>query len=305
MSLLVRISVVMTVFFALGLAAAAQDTPSEAETPQAGDVRVDEYGISQVYVPAGCFMMGTSEEEAEYAETLTAPPWPFTRIVTEQPQHEACLSVGYWIDQYEVTNAAYQAFIDAGGYTTPELWSEDGLKWLGRQRIQFLPAPCSANKGDDYPRACVTWYEAQAYAAWRGGTIPTEAQWEYAARGPESSIYPWGNTWDEGYANVIGATDTAPVGSFPDDVSWVGAYDMGGNVMEWSNDWIRTGYEDGSVTDPTGPETGFNKAEKGGWWGSNPVVARSAYQHFEDGPAYKDHHIGFRIVTPAAVSDPE
>lgn len=278
----------------------AQDPTPTPSKPQAGDVRVDDFGISQVYVPAGCFLMGTSDEQAEYAEGLEAPDWPRSRIATEQAQHEVCISRGYWIDQYEVTNAAFQAFVDAGGYTTPDYWSEDGLKWLENQRVQFLPSRCDSNDAPDAPRACVTWYEAEAYAKWRGGALPTEAQWEYAARGPESAIYPWGNTWDAEKANIIDSTDTAPVGSFPGDISWVGAMDMAGNVMEWVSDWVRPSYDPDPVTDPTGPETGTHKAEKGGWWGSNALVARSAYQHFEDRPTYKDHHIGFRIVTPTS-----
>lgn len=298
MKAVLRFGVGLLACAVLGLAASAQDA-TPAAPPEAGTVREDEFGISQVYVPAGCFLMGTSDEEAEYAATLPGPSWPRDRVATEQPQHEVCLSAGYWIDQYEVTNAAFQAFVDAGGYTTPELWSEDGLKWLNRQRVQFLPARCEANDGENYPRACITWYEAEAYATWRGGSLPTEAQWEYAARGPESFIFPWGDEWDALRANVSNSTDTEEVGSYPDGVSWVGAHDMAGNLMEWVSDWIRTGYEAESVTDPTGPETGTRKAEKGGWWGSNPIVARSAYQHFEDAPTYKDHHIGVRIVTAA------
>ncbi len=244
---------------ALVMAVTAQDATPEAP-PEAGDVREDEFGISQVYVPSGCFLMGTSDSEAEYALTLPAPSWSTARIHTEQVQHEACLSAGYWIDQYEVTNTAFQAFVDAGGYTTPEFWSEDGLKWLNRQRVQFLPARCEANDGADYPRACITWYEAEAYATWRGGTLPTEAQWEYAARGAESLVYPWGNEWDALRANVSNSSDTKAVGRYEDGVSWVGAYDLSGNVMEWVSDWVRPEYAAESVTDPTGPETGTRKA---------------------------------------------
>jgi formylglycine-generating enzyme required for sulfatase activity len=90
-----------------------------------------------------------------------------------------------------------------------------------------------------------------------------------------------------------------PVGSYPDGVSWVGAHDMAGNAMEWVADWLDAAYYAQSVReDPPGPASGRVKVEKGGWWDSNPFVARSAYRHFEDPPEYADGHIGFRIVSP-------
>mgnify|MGYP003382547872 FL=1 len=88
------------------------------------------------------------------------------------------------------------------------------------------------------------------------------------------------------------------VDAYPEGVSWVGAYDMAGNAMEWVQDWLsRKYYANSPKDDPTGQETGSKKVEKGGWWGSNAYVARSAYRHFEDPPTYQDHHIGFRVVT--------
>ncbi len=275
---------------------------------EAGDTRVDDFGISQVYVPAGCFMMGTSEDEAAYAQTLDAPEWSLNRLPSEQPQREVCLTEGYWIDQFEVTNANFQAFIDAGGYTTEEYWSEDGWEWLSVQNVERLAYRCFQYRDKpDFPVACVTWYQAEAYANWRGGRLPTEAEWEFAARGPESLIYPWGNEWDESLTNVVDSNDMVNVGSYPDGVSWVGAHDMAGNVMEWVSDWLDEDYSNllDQTENPTGPETGTIKVEKGGWWGSNPAVTRSAYRHFEDPPQYRDHHIGFRIVTPMDMGSSE
>ncbi len=228
---------------------------------------------------------------------LNPPNWAAQELKSEQPQHEVSLNSGYWIDKYEVTNAAFQVFVDDGGYQTQAYWSEDGFRWLGNQTVASLPFRCT-DPAPDHPRVCVTWYEAEAYAHWRGGRLPTEAEWEYAARGPESLIYPWGNTFDPNKANVVDSTGLTPVGSYPEGASWLGAHDMAGNAMEWVQDWWDVDYYKLNVrVDPLGPEKGIRKVEKGGWWGSNPFVARAAYRHFEDHPSYQDRHIGFRIVS--------
>jgi len=269
--------------------------------PKAGDTRMDEKGIAQVYVPPGCFMMGSSDEQLEVAQALNPPGWAKATAIYEKPQHEVCLTKGYWIDQYEVTNAAFDAFVKDSGYTTVDYWSKEGAAWLKRQNVSKLPVTCEDTE-PDHPRTCVTWYEAQAYAAWRGGSLPTEAQWEFAARGTESHIFPWGDEWDTAKANVLASKGLTAVGSYPDGVSWVGAYDMAGNAMEWVQDWLSSKYYATSPKDdPTGAASGTKKVEKGGWWGSNAYVARSAYKHFEDPPTYQDHHIGFRVVS--AISD--
>jgi formylglycine-generating enzyme required for sulfatase activity len=216
----------------------------------------------------------------------------------EQPQHEVRLTSGFWIDRYEVTNAAFREFADHGGYLDIKYWSDEGWEWLGDQSVDDLPIECTEPVAD-HPRVCITWYEAEAYANWRGGQLPSEAQWEYAARGPDSLIYPWGNEFDETRCNVVDSAGLTPVGNYPNGASWVGAHDMAGNAMEWVQDWFAHNYYWQQVRDdPTGPETGRRKVERGGWWGSNSFYSRSAYRHFEDPPFYQDHHIGFRVVTP-------
>jgi formylglycine-generating enzyme required for sulfatase activity len=273
-------------------------TVSPPPVHQPGQPRTDARGIQQVWVPAGTFIMGTAS-----AEGLTPPSWAGNELSSEMPAHTVTLTQGFWLDRLEVTNQAFQAFVDDGGYSRREDWSDEGWDWLTHQ-IVHPPRPCEGD-GADYPRACITWYEAQAYATWRGGRLPTEAEWEFAARGPQSLVYPWGNTWDPALANVVDSQGSRPVGSYPAGASWVGALDMSGNVMEWVQDWLDVHYYTASPSvDPAGPERGFRKVEKGGWWGSLPFTARAAYRHFEDPPEYQDHHIGFRVLTPEGPSNP-
>ncbi|MDH5507900.1 MAG: formylglycine-generating enzyme family protein, partial [Anaerolineae bacterium] len=274
---------------------AIEPTESSMGVPmgtQPGEMRVDEFGIEQVWVPAGSFMMGSDDFEG-----LEIPTWAKRESKSESPQHEVTITAGYWIDKYEVTNAAYQAFIDAGGYENPEFWSEDGLAWLKKKGGRELPRKCLTDLVADHPSVCITWFEAEAYAAWRGGRLPTEAEWEYAARGPESLIYPWGNDWDATKANLVDSEGLMAVGSFPLGASWVGAMDMCGNAMEWVSNWLDWDYyQKGETVDPQGPESGEIKIEKGGWWGAPAFTGRASYHHFEDAPKYSDQHIGFRIV---------
>lgn len=282
----------------LAPAATATPQPVAAPLPEAGATRVDERGVEQVYVPAGSFVMGTGDDTAG----LQAPAWARRELASEQPAHEVQITAGYWIDKTEVSNAAFRAFVDDGGYQKQDLWSEEGWRWLSQQDVESMPVQCAGEDLPDHPRVCVTWYEAEAYARWRGGRLPSEAEWEYAARGPGSRIFPWGNQWDSNLANVEDSTGAQPVDSYPQGATWVGALNMAGNAMEWVQDWLGLRYYRENVsTDPQGPATGSIKVEKGGWWGSDPFVARSAYRHFEDRPTYQDHHIGFRVVTAGDV----
>ncbi|MCC7020268.1 MAG: formylglycine-generating enzyme family protein [Ardenticatenales bacterium] len=286
------------------LLAVAACGPDPSHAPSASDAagRHDAHGIAQRQVPPGAFRMGTSTEQAA---ALSPPGWAAGELASEQPQHTVRLSKGFWIDTFEVSNAAFQAFVDAGGYRDDALWSADGLKWLGTVHRDELPVDCVPDAPPNHPRVCVTWHEAEAYARWRGGRLPTEAEWELAARGPDARVYPWGDDWDPAKANVVDGTGLTPIGTFPAGASWVGAHDMAGNAMEWVADWLDAGYyaqiveaaNGGEIVDPTGAATGAIKIEKGGWWDGDPFVARAAYRHFEDGRSYQDHHIGFRVVS--------
>jgi formylglycine-generating enzyme required for sulfatase activity len=270
-------------------------TPVDSPDRAAGTARTDAKGIGQVWVPGGVFTMGSE------AGSATPPSWARTSFRSEHPAHAVAITRGYWIDTTEVTVADFAAFKDAGGYDDEASWSEAGWTWLERMAATPLPKACVVQDADE-PQVCVTWFEADAYARWRGGRLPTEAEWEFAARGPQSSVYPWGNEFDPDKANLDGGTGPVAVGSYPAGASWVGALDMAGNAMEWVADWWSSNYYARSPReDPAGPDTGTIKIEKGGWWGppddAGAFIARSSFRLDEDPPTYSDHHIGFRIVS--------
>jgi formylglycine-generating enzyme required for sulfatase activity len=272
-------------------------TPVASPVREPGTARKDGHGIGQLWVPGGTFTMGSEPGSA------TPTSWAVATFASEHPAHLVHLTRGYWIDTTEVTVKAFAAFKAAGGYQDQSLWSDKGWTWLQTKTGTDLPEVCSALAlASDGPQVCVTWYEAEAYARWRGGRLPTEAEWEFAARGPESRVYPWGNTYDPAKANLDGGTKAVAVGTYPAGASWVGAQDMAGNAMEWVADWWSdTYYAESPPNDPTGPAVGVIKIEKGGWWGpadnSGAFVGRAAFRLDEDMPTYEDHHIGFRIVT--------
>lgn len=158
-------------------------------------------GVPMVLVPAGCFNMGGDLSE------------------DEDPIHQQCFDTPFWIDKYEITRTAYQQCVNAGA--CEELLSYRGLEV------------------NDRPITYISWLQTDAYCRWRGAYLPDEREWEYAARGPDSLKYTWGDTWEEGYAIYRDAPyedgGAGPVGTRPNGVSWVGALDMLGNVWEWTS----------------------------------------------------------------------
>ncbi|MEP7285312.1 MAG: SUMF1/EgtB/PvdO family nonheme iron enzyme [Chloroflexota bacterium] len=264
-------------------------TPTVPPTLEAGAPRTDGRGVEQVLVQQGCFLMGSD------------PNVDKSSIGYEIPQHDVCLTKDYWIDKTEVTNAEYQRFIDDGGYTTRDYWSEAGWAWLQSQSPK-APQNYAGTTEPQQPRVGVSWYEAEAYAKWRGGRLPTEAEWEYAARGPNATIYPWGDIWDSSKANASTSGPTSPVGSYEGGVSWVGAYDMAGNAWEWTKDWFgATYYQQKVQDDPTGPTSGDlgNRTLRGGSWAYRPSFARSAFRN-QKPPATRTNDIGFRVASSEA-----
>jgi formylglycine-generating enzyme required for sulfatase activity len=190
-------------FFTFGLmlclsaTALAQDpTPIEGPTPPEG----------MVLVPGGVFTMGSNAGDGLIAEDV-------------RPQHQPNVPA-FFLDKTEVTNAEYKAFCDATGYPVPPHWRNGNFP----------------QGQENHPVVRVNWYEAGAYAAWKGKRLPTETEWEKAARGTDSRIYPWGPAWSP--ANLVhGQEGPSAVGSKPAGASPYGALDMAGNVYEWVGDW--------------------------------------------------------------------
>jgi formylglycine-generating enzyme required for sulfatase activity len=266
-----------------------------------------------VYVPAGEFQMGSTLEQAKYALALCKASVEGSSLAIcqassfddERPAHMVALD-GFWIDQTEVTNGHYQRCVDAGDCLPPV---ETGS--YTRERYYGAPAY------DDYPVIWVTRPQAADYCAWAGGRLPTEAEWEYAARGPEGRLFPWGDEFDGTRLNYCDASctagmtdqavndgypDTAPVGSFPSGVSWCGALDMAGNVREWVADWFAY-YSKERQVNPTGPSSGHTHSPRGGCWLDTPEITRSANRG-QNTIDYSRHKVGFRCAADAEIASP-
>lgn len=218
-----------------------------------------------VEVPAGPFAMGWNQGEQ-----------------AEQPVHVVRLD-DFLIDRFEVTVAQYRSCVDAGICQEPVYGPN--CNWDNAE-------------GGLHPINCVNWFAARDYCAWVGLRLPSEAEWEKAARGNEGRVYPWGSDLEGHEANYrIGAgTSTEPVGSHPSGVSPYGAHDMGGNVWEWVADWYGEDYYSRSPPrNPTGPELGTHRVLRGGsWWfeaDALPAAHRVPYV-----PLLTDIDIGFRCV---------
>ncbi len=193
----------------------------------------------------------------------------------------------FYIDQYEVTNRQYAQCVQAGRCASPRLPRSVNFT---NYYAQFAFA--------NFPAIWVAWPDAEAYCAYRGKRLPTEAEWEKAARGPQDTLYPWGNEDPTNQANYnYAARDVAPVGTFPADRSGYGAYDMAGNVREWVADWYQWDYYPNAPTqNPTGPASGVTRVLRGGSWNDIALYLRSTVRkNFL--PDSFDSNLGFRCAS--------
>jgi formylglycine-generating enzyme required for sulfatase activity len=245
-------------------------------------------GMEMIYVPAGEFLMGSTAADLKAADD-------------EKPQHTVYLDA-FWIDRTEVTNAQYVQFLNALGeyrgaceeHDCAQTKREDEDSHILRQDGQYL-----VESGfEDHPVISVTWYGALAYCEWAGARLPTEAEWEKAARGTEGHIYPWGSNAPDcnkaQYGDCSGST--MPVGTRLAGASPYGALDMVGNVWEWVADWYDAAYYGSSPAEnPRGPNSGEHKVFRGGSWGYPPAFIRTS-ERARNHPAYTGFNLGFRCA---------
>ncbi len=222
-------------------------------------------------IPAGCFDMGDHFSEG-YSNEL--------------PVHNVCITSDFYMDVHEVTNAEYEACVDAGACTAPQYsYSNTRDPYYGNPDY------------DNYPVIWVDWNQATDYCTWAGKRLPTEAEWEYAARGGLSGKrYPWGDTAtacvDANYDWCIG--DTSEVESYP--ANGYGLYDMAGNVWELVNDWYQSDYYSSSPTnDPPGPASGTYRVMRGDSGGTDTSYLRVAVRSYPY-PAFQHSDVGFRCA---------
>jgi formylglycine-generating enzyme required for sulfatase activity len=243
--------------------------PTLTPTPFPSEI-VDGKGISMVLVPAGKFTMGSENGDSN-----------------EKPVHEVYLDT-YYFDKYEVTNAHYRDCVLADGCKAP-------LQATSFARSDYY----DSSQFDNYPVIYVSWEMARIYCDWRGAHLPTEAEWEKAARGTDRRVYPWGAEINETRANYDGLVgDTTAVGSYESGKSAYGAYDMAGNVWEWVADWFQDNYYvslGNSAVNPQGPSNGQDKVLRGGSFYYSEYVTRSANRGWSN-PADVGSGFGFRCA---------
>ena len=245
--------------------AAPSPTPLPEATATPDNIRISSKdGMTQILIPAGTFIMGAMDV---YREN------------DEQPPHDITLDA-FWMDQVEVTNGMYNLCVEAGECRPPaETRSDNRDEYFGNPEYQ------------DYPVVYVAWYDANVYCQWAGRRLPTEAEWERAARGDDKRNYPWGdelpNEYNSNSLNTVG--DTTRVGSYAEGASPYGILDMAGNVWEWVADRYRPDYYSKSPSEnPQGPTADevFNtyRVIRGGSYQEDGIFLRLVNRSFLEGP---------------------
>ena len=253
-----------------------------------------------VYVPAGEFIMGSTDADVDNAMALCNEDRDDCKrywFEVEQPQHTVCLDA-FYIDRCEVTNAQFAQFLNEQGNQ-----EEEGVTWLDIGSEDCLITQTEEQHQpksgyEEHPVIMVSWYGARAYCEWAGKRLPTEAEWEKAARGTDGRRYPWGNSEPDcnraNYNDCVGLTTI--VGSYPAGASPYGVLDMADNVREWVADWYDSDYYSQSPgSNPPGPDSGEYRGLRGGCWYADPWGAYCAVRRRIE-PGSRLNYVGFRCA---------
>ena len=314
MRLAIVVTIIVSILLIVGISIAQQDSQQLSEKPKE---IIGKDGAKMVLIPAGEFQMGTDPAEIPELVKLIKqwiPNADVSWFENETPRHTVYVDA-FYMDAYEVTNAQYKKFVQATGHSEPV-----GLVLEGntlRSDLNLKPWNSKNYNGDNQPVVCVTWEDAKAYAEWAGKRLPTEAEWEYSARGGlASKRYVWGDDWpppknsgnfaDETFKKAFpslkiingyndGYAYTAPVGSYKPNS--YGLYDMAGNVWEWCADWYgKNYYVNSPKSNPKGPDSGVHRVLRGGSWCNHHTDLIRVVKRYLDGPPDAGHYVGFRCV---------
>jgi eukaryotic-like serine/threonine-protein kinase len=261
-----------------------------------GSTMIGKNGMVLLYVPAGKFTMGTKAEDALAECEKYRRDCQLDWYKDEEPPHSVELDA-FWIDQTEVTNAMYAKCVKDGKCDPPGVTKIPSF-------VPTYPLGYSYygnSEFDNYPVIYVSWNDAKAYCLWAVRRLPTEAEWEKAARGTDGRTYPWGNEGPNYSLVNYGSGYTTEVGKYLDGASPYGALDMAGNATEWVADWYSdTYYANSPISNPSGPDKGHSRVLRGGSWiAASTFSVRSTSRGFY-ATAQISSDVGFRCALSAS-----
>ena len=247
----------------------------------------DDAKENMIFIPEGSFTMGFEiDNDNEWGD------------MDEEPVHQVTLS-SYWIDKYEITSSSFANFLNENKNEAHRF-----IEITPSVTVKFENNVYQPRKGlENYPVNRVSWFGADAYCKWKGKRLPTEAEWEKAARGTDQRIFPWGNEFPDNSRVTFrrnfsekGFQVMEPVDGMKDGISPFGVHQMAGNVWEWVSDWFDSSvYQDENRIDPKGPESGISKVLRGGNWYYKAYYMRTTYRFNEKPEIFKVWQ-GFRCA---------